>query len=679
MRQLIPSSNIINDLLAENWELRWKVLEKFYQTQLLLRDFARSSGEHKQARALCREMAGRLNGPSDINLHLVLTAAWFLGSSHFFLLALEVIGVDDPETGDPETKRLKKPLINNHPEASFFDYFHSLLSRSKAVDAATATAVKIFPPKLSLNLLCAIPEREPRVTGLALLKASQATIFFNDILLENDLLLLKEKPELLDFIGPSLNPETKVIVANLVTTLLESNNPDVEYAIRAVGRLQLASCRPQLRKLLDDEPLAAGALARLGDEEGCQKLLKTGKSWRRKKRTAVLSELAGCQSPAALELLQNRALQGNLEERREALGALGEIRSREALQIISELLKKTTKKDELNLLLQTLSGSRWPEESRNPSQNAANQLAQWSDNIELYPALIQALTSLDYGDNWHDILGKITSPVIKPHHREIALFMSRFADRPQIRQKLLDLSKDIDWSFSYRLINLLLPELKSTDIPLLLNLLNDREEGRALTIKERLTKGQDLERMNDALAEFFEQHPEIANLTIKKLLTSITIGTQPSSDKLFANLKLQPAELTKLILGSDLDNNNTAIAERDLPILIATHLLSEIEVDGSDCFAIVVHRTRRYSGFFRQSIEAALNHLLDKENELSTFQSLPILNKIIDFIRGRPHYDGLRHKVLARINQITRNSKELKVYSEASQTRELKVFKVKKL
>ena len=248
MRQLIPSSNVINDLLAENWELRWRVLENFYQTQLLLRDFARSSGEHKQARALCKEMAGRLNGASDVNLHLVLTAAWFLGGSHFLLLALEKIGVDDPEIDDPETKRFKKPLLNNHPEASFFNYFYSLLSRNKAVDVSTATAVRIFPAELSLQLLCAIPEREPRVAGLSLLKTKQPEFFFNKFILENNLALLNDKPELLDFIGPTLNYEEERAVSIRVATLLENNGPNLEYAIRAAGRLQLASCRSHLLK-----------------------------------------------------------------------------------------------------------------------------------------------------------------------------------------------------------------------------------------------------------------------------------------------------------------------------------------------------------------------------------------------------------------------------------------------
>ena len=675
MKQLIPSSNIIDDLLAENWKLRWRVLEIFHQTQLMLRDYARSTREYQQACALCKEMAKRLNGASDVNLHLVLTAAWFLGGSHFLLLALEEIVVDDPKTRNPETSRLRKPLINNHPEVSFFDYFHALLSHNQEVDATTATAVRIFPPDLCLTLLCAIPEYELRLAGLTLLKTRYPKLFFNDIILDGDLATLKKKPELLDFIGPPLTPEKEALVADLVAGLLTNNNLAVKYAIRAVGRLKLESCRHKLHQLLDDNPLAAGALARLGDEEGCKILLKAGKSWRRKKRRSVLSDLAGCQSPQALELLQNRARQGNLDERREALGALNEMRSPQALQALHKLLKLTHKKEDLRLILQALAGSPWSGEN----QEAANDLAQWSDQIELYPELLKAMAALGYGNKWADILDKIKSPVLKPHYREIALFMCRFADLPKIRQKLLALASDIDWSFSYRLLNLLSPRLNSADIPLLLALLKDREERRALTIKERLTKGQDLEKMTDALAEFFQQHPEIANLTIEKLLTNVTIGTQPSDEELFTAIREQPEQLIELILGSGSGNDHSTAADCNFPLLLALHLLSEIEVDGSDCFAIVVHRTRRYSGFFRQKISSALNHILDKKNELDNFQSLPTLNKILDFIRGRPHYDELRQKILSRITHIMRNTRELKVYSEASHTREIKVFKVKKL
>ena len=150
------------------------------------------------------------------------------------------------------------------------------------------------------------------------------------------------------------------------------------------------------------------------------------------------------------------------------------MRSPEALHIIRDLLNKFHKKEDLKLLLKSIAGPNWPAECQPECQNTANQLAQWADNIELYPTLLEALATLTYGDAWNDTLGRIQSPVLKPHYREVALFMSRFADQTKIRQRLLTLINDIDWSFSYRLLNLLSPKTqkfrhpelaKSTDRP----------------------------------------------------------------------------------------------------------------------------------------------------------------------------------------------------------------------
>ena len=63
------------------------------------------------------------------------------------------------------------------------------------------------------------------------------------------------------------------------------------------------------------------------------------------------------------------------------------MRSPEALQAIRKVLNKTSKKEELNRLFQTLSGALWPGDTR----EAANHLAQWAEKIELYPGLLKAL------------------------------------------------------------------------------------------------------------------------------------------------------------------------------------------------------------------------------------------------------------------------------------------------
>jgi len=673
MRDLIPSSAIIDDLLAENWELRWQVLKILQQTQLILQDYAHSSHEYKKALSLCHEMAGRLNGASDVNLHLVLAAAWFLGGSHFLLAALETIGVDDPETHNQEIIKLKKPLSKNYSEASFFDYFHSLLSRNQAVDATTATAIRIFPPGLTLQLILSIPEPEIQSNALIQFKKQFPTTFFNELILQDGCSRIKEKPELLAFISAPLEAGLESEIGSLVADLLTPNSPMIEIAIQAAGRLQLQGCKPQLKQLVNELPAAAGALARLKDPSGCQKLIEAGKSWRRKKREAVLPDLAWCPTTDAIELLQKRALQGKFEERRLALAALSEMRTPEALQALHNLLIKANKEKELKLILQALAGPAWPGENR----ITADLLSQWSDQIALYPEILHALAALNYSDKWAKVLQQTKSPVLQPHYREIALFMCRYANRYDIRRQLLTLINDIDWSFSYRILNLLAPQFRSSDINILLDLLKDRDEKRELTIKERLTKGQDLEKVFAALAEFFQQHPEVADLTISKIVTLAITGSAPTQTQLFDSLMQQPAELIELILNQN--ESQKSSDPRDFYLLLTLHLLAEIEVDGSDCFAIVVHRTRRYSGFYRETIIAIIERLLKTDGELDDTGSLAPLNQIIDAIRGQPYFSELRQRVLKRINRITRNSHELIVFNEASQTRELRILKVKKL
>jgi hypothetical protein len=663
-------------LLAENWELRWQVFKILQQTQLLLQDFARSSREHRQAQALCREMAGRLNGPSDVNLHLVLAAAWFLGGSHFLLLALEKIGVDDPETNNSEIQRVKKPLFGNYSETSFYDYFYSLLSRNQAVDASIATAIRIFPPEMTFNLFLSIPEPETQLFALAQFKNQFPEIFFNDLLLKDDFSLVKEKPQLLDFIGPPLAPEVKTEIDDFTGKLLTTNSNIAEVAVRAAGRLQLSGCKPQLNQLLDELPAAAGALARLQDASGCRKLFQDGKSWRRKKREAALEELAWCPTPETVALLQKRAQQGNLEERQKALRALSRIRTPKTLQALYSLLKKSTKDRELNLIFKALAGPEWPGEKR----MTADLLSQWSERIELYPQILQALAALGYSNKWATILKAAKSPVLEPHYREIALFMCRYADRYDIHRQLITLISDIDWGFSFRLLNLLAKQFRSSDIGFLLNLLKERDEKRELTIKERLTKGPDLATADAAVAEFFQLHPEIVNLTIEKLVTRVITANLPSYTELLTELQQQPAELVELIVNPNAaSNENSGSDPRDFPLLLALNLLAEIEVDGSDCFALVIHRTRRYSGFFRQATITIINRLLETEGELDNADSLPLLNQIIDTIRGQPHFSALRDRVLERIRHITRNSHELMVFNEASQTRELRIYKMRKI
>ena len=82
MKKDIPTSKIINDLLTENWQLRWQALEKCSQLQLSVRDYARTSEKYQAVQRLAKQLARTLNGPNDHNLQLVMTAAYFHGGNN---------------------------------------------------------------------------------------------------------------------------------------------------------------------------------------------------------------------------------------------------------------------------------------------------------------------------------------------------------------------------------------------------------------------------------------------------------------------------------------------------------------------------------------------------------------------------------------------------------------------
>jgi len=679
MNKFLPSAEIINDLLAENWELRWRVFEAFYRTQLFLQDFSRSSQEYRQARELCREMANRLNGPSDINLHLVLSAAWFLGGTHFVLLILEKLGVDNPVAGDEETRKQKKPLNANHPGVGLFSYFHSLITRGKALDAAPATAIRIFPPAEAFRLITEIPEDEPRREAIRIFRQYHPESFFNRQLLSTPG-HLAECPELIAFIAPPISEAEREIVTATAERLLAS--PDtrlVGLGLEAVGRLTLRNCRDRVTAHLPD-PAAFEALTRMGDRKSCEKLLKEASSWRRGRRLQALGRLrAGLWNPAVREALREKVRKGNSEEKELALRSLTAAPDPDTIGfLLDEIVRCREWKVRKWLLkaLASLPARAFTDAS--DSRDYADELLEFCEDIRLYPEITAAVARLPFSLHWANfLLTRINLPVQQAHYREIALCLATFADRPEIHRHLTGLLPEVDWVFSYRLLTRLAPHFNGQTIPILIKLLQDREEGRGLTIRERLTLGQNPEKFTDALAEFFVRQPAVANDFVITLTHRITTGTLPSPEELFATFTHQSAELFELVF--DQKPGRLTAANCNLPRLVAWHLLSAIEVDGNDCFALVVHRTRRYEGFFRQRIIAVINRLLDHENELQDIDSLPVLQQVIDFIRGRPEFDTLRQRLLERITRITSHCRELKVFSEASQTRDLIVFKIRKL
>ncbi|MEA3334044.1 MAG: HEAT repeat domain-containing protein, partial [Pseudomonadota bacterium] len=512
----------------------------------------------------------------------------------------------------------------------------------------------------------------PRLTALDLFEEAHPNQFFNNYLLVQRPEILRRQPELLRFIAPPLSPDQNNECIIQVNHLFNNASDNKTTAIRAIGRLKLYCCRPLLQQLEENNLEAAAAYTQLGDECGCHKLLAASKSWQRKKRRAALPAIAFCNSPEALAILKNRATKGDRNERRQALMALGQNLHPEALPFLITILEDESRNRECRLILTLL--SRHPNAA--PDPKTANLLARWHNNHNLYPELMEALTVFGYGDKWEKIITEFKTPLLLLHHQKIALFMTRYADRPAIKKKLLELLSDIDWTFSFRLLILLQPHLNGEDLKVLLNLLQEHEDPRELTIQERLTKGDDLSNFNDALCEFFNSNPIQADETLSRFITGLMEGSLPTNKELTACFQRQSPELKKLLLGAS--KFSADLPETGLPLLHFHQLLSEITLDGSSCLPAIINRTRKYGGFFRPIINATISTIIDHDHNLQNTKVLPDLQAIINFIRLRSGYNELREKVLHHITKTTRKAKDLRIYIEASHNRDLRILNIRR-
>ncbi|MCD6534166.1 MAG: HEAT repeat domain-containing protein [Deltaproteobacteria bacterium] len=676
MKQNLPNPEIINDLLIENWQLRWKVLETFHRVRNRIRNHAQISAEQKDILRLGRKLAACLNGPSDRNLHLIMTAAYFLGGNHFLFLIFQHLGIDDSDDLYPAISDLKKNLCNEDHNSTFFDYFLSLLSSIESVERTTAVAaaiaIRIFSPEKALHLLISIPLPEPRLAAFDLFVGTHPNHSFNNFLFLQQAEILSTEPELLRFITPPLTPEQTQKCITLVKRQLGSESNNKTTAIRAIGRLKLDRCRPMLQNLAENNLEIATTYAQLGDECGCRRLLAASKSWRQKKRCAALSGLAFCDSTEALSILKNSASKGDRNERHQILIALSRNRHPDALSSLITIFTQTSKNSERRLIL-TLIGQH---PNAAPNSKTANLLAQWYNDNNLFPELLEALSIFGYGDKWKKIITKFKTPVTLPHHQKIALFMARFADRPAIKEKLLELLSDIDWAFSFRLLTLLQPHLNGADLKILLNLLQEHENARKLTISESLTKGNNFSDFNGALCEFLNSNPVQAGETLSRFVIGLMEGSLPTNNELTTEFQQKSPELKKLLL--DCSDFSHSLPEAELPLLHILKLLSEITLDGSSCLAAVINQTRKYGGFIRQLIIRTINTLIDQDHLLQSPKALPDLQAVINYIRRRPGYDELRQKILLHITKTSRNAKDLRIYLGANQDRDLRILHIRR-
>ncbi|MCD6292010.1 MAG: HEAT repeat domain-containing protein [Deltaproteobacteria bacterium] len=675
MKQTPPNKEIINDLLTENWQLRWQVLEIFHRVYVNYHNHAIGSHAQKEVLRLGQNLAATLNGASDHNLHLIMTAAYFLGGSNFIFLIFQHLGIDDSKDFYPAASNLKINLNNKKDDSTFYDYFHSLLSSSRTIERTTiiaaAIAIRIFSPLKSLSLLISIPHSEPQTTAFELFAEAYPNQFFNDYLLLERKNILHEIPALLQFIGPPVSPEQTQICITSVSYLF-ANSIDRSIALKAIGRLKLDSCSRRLNEFEINDLETATIYAQLGDKQGCRKLIAISKSWRYKKRCMALTALAFCNSRKALTTLTNRVAKGDKYERRLALNALGKNLHPEAITSLITIFAQENRNRERRQILALLS----LHPKAVPDPKTANFLAHWHNDNSLYPELLEALAVFGFGDRWEEIIARFSMPLQSVNQKKIALFMTRFADRQPIKTKLLELLHDLDWTFSFNLLTLLQPNFKAQDLKNLLNLLQRCENTCEPTIHERLTRGATPSGFCDNLSIFLNSNSDQARQVLRLFIAELMTGSRPTEQELYDKFEQQPLELKKLFL--DYGNFSKNLAKAELPLLHFQQLLSKITLDNNDCLTAVIHQTRKYRGFFRQRICTIISTIIDHDHNLQDTKYLPDLQLIINFIRRRPNYDKLREKILWQIRKTSRNARDLKLYPGAGQDRDLRIFEIKR-
>ena len=676
MKPAIPSPEIISDLLTENWNVRWPVLELFYRIQLNIHHHAAASKKHRELLQLEKKLHQTLIGPHDQNLQLIMTAAFFLGgSSSIFRLFLH-FGIDDSDEFYPELSKIKWQIISGEGKSGFFDYFFALTSAITGVERTTAIAatlaIRLFSPNEALRLIIVIADPELRSNSLQLLHEAWPKYRFNDLILADNCRLLSQFPELISFIVPPLAPEQFDKCQESTISLL-SRTTTLEPAVTAaIGRLKLKKCRPRLKKFDDKDYIITTVSAQMGGPESQAELLAAGDSWRRKNRFAAIPGIAFINTYEGASLLHKRARRGDRHERHLAWAALGLNNHPEALNFLLDALQKADSNSDRRLLLKLLAGH----PQAKPNQATANLLSRWHDQDELDPELFEALMVFGYGKEWENII-QTYKPPLSQQQQKTALFMTRFADRPVIRTTVVKLLDEIDWCFSFKLLNRLQPYFTATEFKTLLHRLENYEENRTLTIKERLSKGDDLVSFNAALTDFFNHNQVTATTIINRFIAELIEGRLPAPDELYGEFNQESDELQKFLL--DRDQILTADLRNHLPRLHFIRILKKTEQDGCCSLATVVHRTRRFNGYLCRMISILLISIINNDLRFKKTGAMPELKQTIDYIRQRPHYDTLREQVLLRIAAISRQAKDLKICVETNQSRTLRVISSRRI
>lgn len=672
----IPTSEIIDDLLIDNWELRWQVLDIFYQTRVKVRNFGKSSPYHRSIAKLCKQIINTLQSENDLNLHLIILAVYLLGGMENIFQLLDKLDIANKPKDTAPLLSLKEKIIRGNQSHTFFDYFLLLFEEGLYWGSTVVLSLKLFEPDELLELFCSIKSPENQTLAFKQLQQEFPQVEFNKALTADNLQLIKKNPQLLVFLQPTLEPAVLKQVESMVLANLK-NHEHLEITLETCAKLKLSAAIPQITALLNDQnlhPFVTAALEKLGSIIALPPLLSASRSFFGSRKIEAARLLGNYQDQQAIDCLKKLSSSYNKKVREVALHSLactGQIQSLTTL--IDYLIKAPAK--EKKKLLGTIAQKHWPDV---PEKLVEKVLPLIGDSY-LAPEIFAALTTMGHGHLLLPQFKELTTLLKTEHHKAFCLFLAKYADIPAIKNALLPHLQHPDWGFSYQLLHGLQDHFTIKDFPTLFTLLQLRESYKPLTIKERLELGKGDDDFIPAMCNYLNLHPLVAQQLLftlnNHLLTSKPPVKRKELEDIFAG---QAAGLKQLIMESPFEHQEISPEELYVLLLFCTYL-DKITVDGVSCFAIVVNKTRKYSGFFSETIWSIILRILQSERASTDTALLPYLDQLLEILRGREEVNELRAIALSIKQWIFSSSRDLAVFIESSRYRDLQVFKVKKV
>jgi len=672
----IPTPEIIDDLLIDNWELRWQVLDIFYQVRTKIKNFTKPSPYHRSLDKLCNQTINILQSENDLNLHLIILAVYLLdGLKGIFQLLDKLDIANIPKDTAPLLPIREKVLSENHNH-TFFDYFLFLFKKEMYWDSTVILSLRIFEAEELLKLFCSSNSTESKTLAFKQLQQEFPQTDLNKALTANNLQLITENPQLLVFLKLPLEPDVFKQVESMALANL-NNHEYLETTLEACAKLKLSVAIPQIAELLTNQNLhfsATAALGKLGSTIALPPLLSAGRSFFGGRKIEAAKLLENYQDQQTIDCLKKLSASHNKKVRGVALHSLTCTGKLQALTILVDYLIKAPAKEK-KTLLGAIGQQHWPD----VPEKLVEKVIPLTGDPSLTPEIFETIEAIGHGHLLLGQLKKLSVPVKTEHHKTFCLFLAKYADIPAIKNALLPHLQHPDWGFSYQLLHGLRKHFSIRDFSTLFNLLQLREAYKPLTIKERLELGKGDDDFIPAMCNYLNLHPQVARQLLFNLNNHLLTGKLPIKKRELEEIFSGHAVgLKQLIMEFPFEHQEIS-PEGLYVLLLFCVYLDKITVDGVSCFAIIVNKTRKYSGFFSETIWPIILKILLSERTSTDTTLLPYLDQLLKILRGRKEVNKLRTIALTIKKRIFHSSRELTVFVESNRYRDLQVFKVKKI